>query len=103
MTVHPLFVHVWAPTERIYVHGHIDPHYRPDLTSPHGLSRFAAAAHGRVFEENDLRTLTQTIRAEAGDSPISTDVIGYARVALAPWFVLAGVVPLGFLLYRRNW
>jgi hypothetical protein len=30
-------------------------------------------------------------------------VIGYARVALAPWFVLAGVVPLGFLLYRRNW
>ena len=33
MTVHPLFVHVWAPTERIYVHGHIDPHYRPDLTS----------------------------------------------------------------------
>jgi hypothetical protein len=29
-------------------------------------------------------------------------VVGYARVALAPWFVLAGVIPLGFLLYRRN-
>jgi hypothetical protein len=103
MTVHPFFVHVWAPTERIYVHGRTDPHYRPDLTSPRALSRFAAAAHGRVFEESDLHALTQTIRAEAGDSPISTDVIGYARVALAPWFVLAGVVPLGFLLYRRNW
>jgi hypothetical protein len=103
MTVHPLFVHMWAPTERIYVHGHIDSHYRPDLTTPRGLTRFAAAAHGRVFEENDLGALTETIRAEAGDSPISTDVIGYARIALAPWFVLAGVVPLGFLLYRRNW
>jgi hypothetical protein len=104
MTVHPLFVHMWAPTERIYKRGgRIDPHYRPDLTSPGALSRFAAAAHGRVFEENDLHALEQTIRAEAGSSPVSTNVIGYARVALAPWFVLAGVVPLGFLLYRRNW
>ena len=103
MTVHPLFVHVWAPTERIYVHGRVDPRYRPDPTSAGELSRFAAAAHGRVFGENDLDGLIRTIRAEAGRSPVETNVIGYARVALAPWFVLAGVVPLGFLLYRRNW
>ena len=31
-----------------------------------------------------------------------TQVLGYARVALAPWFVLAGIIPLAFLLYRRN-
>jgi hypothetical protein len=102
MTVHPLFVHVWAPTERIYLHGRVDPRYRPDPTSAVALSRFATAAHGRVFGENDLSGLTQTIRAEAGRSPVTTDVLGYARVALAPWFVLAGVIPLGFLLYRRN-
>jgi len=102
MTVHPLFVHVWAPTERIYVHGHLDPRYRPDPTSTRALTRFATAAHGRVFSENDLHTLEQTIRAEAGSSPVTTKVLGYARVALAPWFVLAGVIPLGFLLYRRN-
>ena len=29
MTVPPLFVHVWAPTERIYMNGHIDPRYGP--------------------------------------------------------------------------
>lgn len=103
MTVSPLFVHVWAPTERIYVHGRVDPHYRPDPTSNIQLTRFAAAAHGRVFGENDLHALEQTIRAEAGSSPVTTDILGYARVALAPWFVLAGVIPLGFLLYRRNW
>jgi hypothetical protein len=103
MTVHPLFLHVWAPTERIYVHGRVDPHYKPDPESPGALGRFAAAAHGRVFEENELNELTRTIRADAGSNPVSTTVIGYARVALAPWFVLAGVVPLGFLLYRRNW
>jgi hypothetical protein len=102
MTVHPLFVHVWAPTERIYVHGRVDPNYRPDPTSARALSRFATAAHGRVFAENDLDTLAQTIRAEAGSTPVTTDVLGYARVALAPWFVLAGIIPLAFLLYRRN-
>jgi hypothetical protein len=102
MTVHPLFVHVWAPTERIYVHGRIDPRYEPDPTSASALSRFATAAHGHVFGENDLDSLAQTIRAEAGSTPVTTDVLGYARIALAPWFVLAGVIPLGFLLYRRN-
>jgi von Willebrand factor type A domain len=102
MTVHPLFVHTWAPTERIYVHGRIDPRYAPDPTSAAALSRFASAAHGRVFGENDLHALEQTIREEAGRSPVVTKVSGYARVALAPWFVLAGIVPLGFLLYRRN-
>jgi hypothetical protein len=102
MTVHPLFVHVWGPTERIYVHGRIAPHYRPDPTSTVALSGFARAAHGRVFGENDLQALTHAIRAEAGGTPVTTNVLGYARVALAPWFVLAGVIPLGFLLYRRN-
>jgi hypothetical protein len=102
MPIHPLFVHVWAPTERIYANGRVNPRYRPDPTSPVGLNRFAAAAHGRVFGEGDLHALERTIRAEAGSSPVTTAVLGYARVALAPWFVLAGVVPLCFLLYRRN-
>jgi hypothetical protein len=100
--VHVLFVHVWAQTERIYVHGRVDPRYIPDPTSARALSRFATAAHGQVFGENDLRALAQTIRAEAGTTPVTTEVLGYARVALAPWFILAGVIPLAFLLYRRN-
>jgi len=102
MSLSPLFVHVWAPTERTYVHGRVNPRYSPDLTSAGALSRFAAAAHGRVFGEGDLHALEQTIRADAGSSPVTTAVLGYARIALAPWFVLAGVVPLCFLLYRRN-
>lgn len=98
----PLFVHVWAPTERVYVHGRIDPLYKPDPTSARALSKFAAAAHGHVFGENDLDSLVRTIRASSGNAPVRTAILGYARVPLAPWFVLAGVIPLGFLLYRRN-
>ena len=102
MTIHPLFVHVWAPTERIYIHGKVDPRYRPDPTSASELSKFAAASSGRVYGENDIPALTKAIRTEAGNSPVETAVLGYARVALAPWFVLAGIIPLAFLLYRRN-
>ncbi len=102
MTVYPLFVHVWAPTERLYVHRQVDPRYTPDPISATALRQFAVAAHGRVFGEGDLHALTQTIRAEAGSSPVETKVLGYARIPLAQWFVLAGVIPLGFLLYRRN-
>jgi hypothetical protein len=102
MTVYPLFVHVWAPTERLYVHGHVDPRYTPDPTSAAALKRFATAAHGRVFGEDDLDALLKTIRAEAGSSPVETKVLGYARIPLAQWVLLAGVIPLGFLLYRRN-
>lgn len=102
MTVHPLFVRVWTPTDRIYLHGRVNGKYRPDPASGSVLRRFTAAAHGQVFGENDLHALVQAVRDEAGNSPARTTVVGYARVALAPWFVLAGVIPLGFLLYRRN-
>lgn len=103
MTVHPLFVRVWRPAERIYGRdGRMDGRYRPDPTSARALKLFATAAKGRIFAEDDLRALSRAIREEAGTSPVETKVLGYARVALAPWFVLAGIFPLGFLLYRRN-
>jgi hypothetical protein len=102
MQVHPLFVHFWAPTERIYVHGQVDPRYVPDDNSSRVLSQFASASRGRVFGEHDIGALVRTIRGDAGTAPVRTAVLGYARIPLAPWFVLAGVFPLAFLLYRRN-
>jgi hypothetical protein len=98
----PLFVHEWAPTERIYVRGRADPKYLPDPTSGRTLRQFAALTHGRVFGERDLGQLTRAIRSQAGSTPARTEVLGYARIALAPWVLLAGVVPLAFLLWRRN-
>ena len=102
LTIPPLFVHVWAPNERIYVHGRVDRRYRPDPASGRVLSQFAAATNGRVFGEHDLSGLMNAIRAEAGSDRAHTQTLGYGRSALGPWFLLGGVVPLGFLLYRRN-
>jgi hypothetical protein len=102
LTIPPLLVHVWGANERIYVHGRIDPRYRPDLASGAVLKQFAQATHGRVFADGDTGALLGAIRAEAGKRPSQTLILGYARVALGQWFLLAGVVPLGFLFWRRN-
>jgi hypothetical protein len=98
----PLFVHVWSRSEHIYVRGRIDRRYVPDPSSTRVLDQFAALTHGRVFGENDMRQLGQTIHARAGSTPAHTEVLGYARIALAPWILLVSVIPLGFLLWRRN-
>ena len=100
--VPPLLVHVWAPGEHVYLHGRVDRAYVPDPTSGVQLDRFAALTHGRVFAESDAGALASAIRATAGPATAHTTVQQYARVALAPWFVLAGVLPLAFLLWRRN-
>ena len=102
MTVRPLLVHIWSPQDRMYVRGRVDRAYRPDPTSVLDMQQFATLTHGRVFDEHDTSRLAAAIRAEAGHASAQTMVTGYARVALAPWFVLGGVIPLGFLLFRRN-
>jgi hypothetical protein len=102
VAIPPLFVHVWAPTEHIYTHGHINPNYVPDPSSVRALTQFARVTHGKYFREGDMKGLLSAIRAEAGSKPATTLSLGYARIPLAPWFLLAGVVPLGFLFYRRN-
>lgn len=100
--VPPLLVHVWTGDERVYRHGQVDPRYRPDPTSGPALAEFASLTKGRVFGEHDLARVASAIHAEAGPATARTTVTAYARVALAPWLVLAGVVPLGFLFWRRN-
>ncbi len=100
--VPPLLVHVWSADERVYVHGKVDPRYQPDPESGHELQAFASLTRGRVFGEHDLGRVASVMHAEAGKAAARTTVDAYARIALAPWFVLGGIVPLGFLFWRRN-
>ena len=102
IAIPPLFVHVWAPTEHIYSHGRINSRYAPDPASSRVLTDFARAAHGLVLREGDVKGLLSAIHSEAGSKPVTTMSLGYSRIPLAPWILVAGVIPLGFLLYRRN-
>ena len=98
----PVFVHVWDATERIYHHRGQDPNYRPDPTSASLLEQAAQMADGSVVPESSYGTLVSDAHRIVGTGPASGSVSAYARIALAPWFALAGVLPLGFVFYRRN-
>lgn len=101
-SLRPVFVHVWAPGERIFHHGKADPHYVADLTSTALLARAAQLSNGTVVGDAKLGPLRRAARRIVGHGPETGQINAYARIALAPWIALAGVLPLGFLFYRRN-
>jgi hypothetical protein len=101
--IQPVFVHVWAPGEQIYSRaGRSDPHYTADARSAALLEAAAETTDGTVFTEHQLGRIESQARRIVGHGTLSAHVSAYARIALAPWFALGGVLPLGFLLWRRN-
>lgn len=97
-----LFVHVWAPGERIFHRGRPDPGYHADATSGDALASFARLIGGREVSEQQFGRLASAAGTGIGRTGTQRSVETYARIALAPWVLVMGVLPLGFLLYRRN-
>jgi hypothetical protein len=104
-SVTPVFVHMWAADELLYDRDggrKPDPGYSPDPRSGAALEDVARLTGGAAFSEHQLSQIERASRAAVGYAGPKEHLDSYARVALAPWFVLGGIVPLGFLLYRRN-
>jgi len=103
--VTPVYVHVWAPDDLLYDRAHgrkPDPGYAPDPRSAAALAELASISGGQTFAETKTAAIARAMRNAVGYASTRKHVDSYARVALAPWFVLAGILPLGFLLFRRN-
>jgi von Willebrand factor type A domain len=100
--VTPVFVHVWEPGEQIFAKGVLDPKYVADPSSRDALAEIGAIAHGNVYQEHEVGKVVGAVREAVGHAQGHTHVAAYARVPLAPWFVLAAGIPLAFLLWRRN-
>jgi hypothetical protein len=101
--VTPVFIHVWQPGEQIWHNGRPNRHYVADPSSTQALNQLAqitGASH--AFAETDIGGIERAARDAVGRAGTRTHIDAYARVALAPWFVVGGVVPLAFLLWRRN-
>ena len=98
-----VLVHVWEPGELIFYKGRPDPHYAADPTSTEALAQLASIVGApQAYDEHDFSAFAHAAREAVGRAGTRTHVDAYARIALAPWFVLGGVLPLGFLLWRRN-
>jgi len=99
----PVFVHVWAAGERIYGRGgRPDPFYTTDPRSILDLDAAARVTGGSVYDEHQLGRIEAQARKIVGNGPTTAQISAYARVPLGRWFALGGILPLAFLLWRRN-
>lgn len=100
--VHVLFVHLWNADEKIYLtKNHIDPGYRPDPQSNQEAQRLASAGGGEVLGEDPAQLISQT-KASVGTGPHTSIREQRTRVSLGPYVALMSLLPLGFVLLRRN-
>jgi hypothetical protein len=100
--VHVLFVHLWAPDEKIYLaRKNVDPGYRPDPQSNQAAQRLAAAGGGEVLGE-DPGSLVSQAKAYLGSGPRTSIREQRTRISLGPYVALMALLPLGFVLLRRN-
>ncbi len=100
--IQTIFVHVWAPEERIYETGVAEAGYESERSAPSSLAGVADLVDGQLFAESDLDAAEAAIRQAAGEGPTRLRKLEGERLALMPWVTLAALVPLAFLLYRRN-
>jgi VWA domain-containing protein len=99
---HVVFVHFWNADERVYTGGAPEPQYRPDRSSRAVLDRLAETVSGNTFSEHQLNAVEATARAALGSGPtIVRGELG-GRVALAPYFAAAALLPVVLLLWRRD-
>ena len=100
--VHVLFVQVWNAGEKIYLQrNNVDPGYRPDPQSVGAAGRIASAGDGERVGE-DPGALTSKAKAFLGTGPETKVREQRTRVSLGPYVALAALLPLGFVLLRRN-
>jgi len=96
------FVRMGDAAERIYEGGVAEAGYRPDTAAGQTLATAAAAVQGRVVQEGQVAEVVTAVRAALGTGPTAPRRIEGNRQALMPWVALLAVIPLGFVLYRRN-
>lgn len=99
--IETILVHVWDEEERIFG-GLGDAGYRPDARSLRTVEQLAAAAAGTAFPEDEVAAAQAALRKAAGEGPRRPLWQERSRIELAPWLALAALVPLGFVVYRRN-
>ena len=100
--VETLFVHVWDDGERIYETGVAERGYTPDPASAAALGRAAELTGGRVFAESDRAATAEAAAAALGEGPTRERILEGERRALMPYATMLALLPLGFVLLRRN-
>lgn len=96
------FVRIGDGSERIWESGVAEAGYTPDPNAADTLAAAAAAVEGRILDEGEVVDAAVAVRSALGTGPTSPRRIEGNRQALMPYVALLAILPLGFVLYRRN-
>jgi hypothetical protein len=101
--LHVFFFHYWSPDQRVYnAAGQIIPAYLPDPNSTAVLDGLAQSISSKVFTSGQVGQAAAAVRAVIGKGPTRARGRELNSLLLAPYVLLFAVLPLGFLLFRRN-
>jgi hypothetical protein len=88
--------------EKVHYRGKVVPLYKADPQSAKITQDFADAVGGTAVREGDVEGMVAAARSALGDGPLQPSGRTLRVVPLAKWFLLAALVPLLGLLWRRN-
>jgi hypothetical protein len=97
--VTPIFVQFWSRHDEVFdPDGQPESAYHPDASSKEDLQSLAAAANGTVFGEDNLGAVAHAVRSALGRGPTKPATITIRTRPLGPYFALAALLPLLFVL-----
>lgn len=100
--VETILVHIWEPGEGVFGRGgRPELGYVPNPASAQIVAGLGSALGG-AFGEEQFDEAVQAAKDRLGSGPVQNVGRAVGAQQLAPWVVLAALVPLGFLLWRRN-
>lgn len=97
-----IFVQFWNQNERVFGRGGKPEGYRPDPASRSDLDQLVGLVGARVFSEHDVGAAGKAAQAALGSGPRVPRGRDEHAVALAPYIAFAALLPLAFVLWRRN-
>lgn len=92
----------WREGERVFGPEGAPEPYEPDPNSGEHAERLASAVSGEAFDEDDLDDAIAAAKRRIGEGETVVRTEQSDIEPLAPYVFLAALLPLGFLLYRRN-
>lgn len=101
--VSPVFVHVWGPEERVFTRDGVPERlYRPDPTSRDVLDELAELLRGETVAEDEIDVALRAVQRRIGKGRLAKRGEELQATELAPHAAFAALLPLAFLLWRRN-
>jgi hypothetical protein len=98
-----VIVRFGSSSDRVYdANGTVEAAYQPDKRAPTVVDGLAEAAGGRAFDSGQLADAGATLRKQVGSAHASLHGTRTKTTTLAPYAALAALIPLAFILRRRN-